>query len=191
MKIGLYFGSFNPIHHGHLIIASYILNNCPVDQIWFVVSPQNPLKPAAGLLNEYHRLHLVQLAVEEVGNMRASDIEFKLPRPSYTIDTLTYLHEKYPTYQFSVIMGGDSFKNISHWKNHEVLLANYELYVYRRPGFELQISSKKPNIHLIEAPYLEISATQIRENIKKGKSIRFLVPERVREEIEHNGYYRS
>lgn len=190
MKIGLYFGSFNPIHHGHLIIASYILNNYPVDQIWFVVSPQNPLKSSTALLNEYHRLHLVQLALEEVPNMRASDIEFRLPRPSYTIDTLTYLQEKYPAYLFSVIMGGDSFKNISHWKNHEVLISRYELFVYRRPGFDMQISTNYANIHLIDAPYLEISATQIRENIKSGKSIRFLVPEKVRDEIERNGYYR-
>lgn len=191
MKIGLYFGSFNPIHHGHLIIAAYILNNYELDQIWFVVSPQNPLKSNLGLLNEYHRLHLVQLAIDGESNMRASDIEFRLPKPSYTIDTLTYLKEKYPTHRFSVIMGGDSFQNITQWKNHQILLRDYELFVYRRPGFDVNIPQEYKNVHLVNAPFLEISATQIRASIKKGKSIRFLVPERVREEIEKNGYYRN
>ncbi len=112
MKIGLYFGSFNPIHHGHLLIASYILQFTELKQVWFVVSPQNPLKPATSLLNEYHRLYLVQLAIEGENNFKASDIEFKLPKPSFTVDTLTYLQEKYPTSEFSLFMGSDSFKNL-------------------------------------------------------------------------------
>lgn len=191
MKIGLYFGSFNPIHHGHLIIASHIINHSDLDQVWFVVSPQNPLKPAAGLLNEYHRFYLVQLSVEGEKNLRATDIEFKLPRPSYTIDTLTYLHEKYPSYQFSVIMGSDSYQNITRWKNYEQILKNYPVYIYPRPGSSDIEAKSMGMVHLIKAPQLEISATQIRNNIKQGKSIRYLVPEKVMDEIEKNGYYKS
>lgn len=189
MKIGLYFGSFNPVHIGHLIIGSFVANNTDVDQVWFVVSPHNPLKKTSTLLNEYHRLHLVQLAIEKDEQLKASNIEFKLPRPSYTIDTLTYLCEKYPTHQFAIIVGSDSFQNIFKWKNYEQLLLNYSLYVYTRPGFEVENTAK--NINVLKAPLLEISSTQIREAVKKGKSIRYLVPEAVREEIERNRYYRN
>jgi nicotinate-nucleotide adenylyltransferase len=191
MKIGLYFGSFNPIHHGHLIIASHILNNSDLEQIWFIVSPQNPLKPSAGLLNEYHRLYLVKLAIDGEKNMRASDIEFKLPRPSYTIDTLTYLAEKYPQHQFSLIMGSDSLQNISRWKNYELLLKNYTIYIYPRPGVDKTEEFPNASLIRVDAPNLEISSTQIRKNLREGKSIRYLVPENVREEIEKNGYYKT
>lgn len=191
MKIGLYFGSFNPVHHGHLIIASHILNHCPIDQVWFVVSPQNPLKPAAGLLNEYHRLYLVQLALEGEKNMKATDIEFKLPRPSYTIDTLTYLEEKYPQHEFSVIMGSDSYQNLHRWKNYETLIRNHQLYIYQRPGFEAQPPANEPHLAVVKAPFLEISATHIRNLIREGRSIRYLVPDAVCEEIEKNGYYKN
>lgn len=190
MKIGLYFGSFNPIHHGHLIIANHVLEESDLDQVWFVVSPQNPLKPSAGLLNEYHRLFLVQAAIEEEPRLKASDIEFRLPRPSYTIDTLTYLQEKYPQHQFSIIMGSDSLQNLQKWKNFLQLLAHYPIYVYKRPGFEHIPVFENGKIYVLDAPLLQISATHIRENARKGKSIRYLVPERVREEIEQNGYYR-
>ncbi len=191
MKIGLYFGSFNPIHHGHLIIANYVLQHTDLDQIWFVISPQNPLKPSGSLLNEYHRLFLVQCAIEGENNLRAIDIEFKLPKPSYTADTLAYLQEKYPSYQFSIIMGSDSFSNIQRWKNYTYILKHFPIYVYKRAGEEIdrKISGDAKLIEL-DAPLLQISATYIRENIKKGKSIRFLVPEKVREEIERNGYYK-
>ena len=190
MKVGLYFGSFNPIHHGHLLIASYVLNHTELKQVWFVVSPQNPLKPAASLLNEYHRLYLVQLAVEGENNLRASDIEFKLPKPSYTIDTLTYLQEKYPNHEFSIIMGSDSFQNLPKWKNGEWLLQHYPIYIYTRPGYEnLPVYPGAKAIHRLNAPLLPISSTEIRKNIKEGKSIRYLVPESVREEIERNRYY--
>ena len=191
MKIGLYFGSFNPIHHGHLIIASYIISHTDLSQIWFVVSPQNPLKQSIALLNEYHRLHLVQLAIEGEKRMRAVDIEFKLPKPSYTIDTLTYLQEKYPAYSFAVIMGSDSFQNISKWKNYQQILKGYPVYVYLRPGSTELPQFSGAEIIEVKAPLLEISATQIRNNIKQSKSIRYLVPEKVREEIEKNGYYRT
>jgi nicotinate-nucleotide adenylyltransferase len=190
MNIGCYFGSFNPIHHGHLIIASHILHQCNLDQIWFVVSPQNPLKPAQGLLNEYHRLYLVQLALEGEAKMRATDIEFKLPKPSYTIDTLTYLQEKYPQHSLSVIMGSDSYQNISKWKNYEQLLKHYPILIYMRPGYPVNNIAEMTNITTVKAPLLEISATQVRNNIRAGQSIRYLVPENVREEIEKNSYYK-
>jgi nicotinate-nucleotide adenylyltransferase len=191
MQIGLYFGSFNPIHHGHLIIASYILQNTELDQVWFVVSPQNPLKPTGALLNEYHRLYLVNLAVEGENRLKASDIEFKLPRPSYTVDTLAYLQEKYPSYQFAIIMGSDSFQNLPKWKNYTYILKNYPIYIYKRPQHEtIPAYPGAKKIILLEAPLLPISATYIRKAVQQGKSIRYLVPDAVREEIERNGYYR-
>ena len=190
MKVGLYFGSFNPIHHGHLLIASYVLQHTSLQQIWFVVSPQNPLKPAASLLNEYHRLYLVQLAIEGDTRFKASDIEFKLPKPSYTIDTLAYLTEKYPNNEFSIIMGSDSFQNLPKWKNGDYLLGHYSIYVYKRPGSEsLPVYPGAKDIHELDAPLLPISSTYVRKNIKDGKSIRYLVPEAVRMEIERNHYY--
>ncbi len=189
MKIGLYFGSFNPIHTGHCIIANHVISNTLLEQLWFVVSPQNPLKAIASLLNEYHRLHLVQLAIEGEPLLRASDIEFQLPRPSYTIDTLTYLEEKYPAHSFAVILGSDSFQNLKKWKNYNLLIQRYDMYVYLRPGFEIEIAPYK-NIKIIDAPLLQISSTHIRESIQKKKSIRYLVPDKVKEEIEKYGYYK-
>lgn len=190
MKIGLYFGSFNPIHIGHLIIADFISSYTEVEQVWFVVSPQNPLKKSSELLNEYHRLYLVQIAIEDNSRFKVSDIEFKLPRPSYTIDTLTYLEEKYPRNTFSVIIGSDSLQNINKWKNSEVLLEKYSFYVYQRPGFDVREKSRK-NISLLKAPLLEISSTEIRSAIRTDKSIRYLVTPKVLDEIEKNGYYRK
>jgi nicotinate-nucleotide adenylyltransferase len=190
MRVGLYFGSFNPIHHGHLIIAGYILNHSDLDQVWFIVSPQNPLKPSASLLNEYHRLFLVQLAIEGEKNLKASDIEFKLPKPSYTVDTLAYLQEKYPMNQFAIIMGSDSLQNLPKWKNYQWLLQHYPIYVYKRPEHEtLPSYPEAVDIRTIAAPLLPISSTDIRQNIREGKSIRYLVPDAVREEIERGGYY--
>jgi nicotinate-nucleotide adenylyltransferase len=190
MKIGLYFGSFNPIHIGHLIIANHILNSTDIKKVWFIVSPQNPLKHSNTLLNEYHRLHLVRLAIEDNSSMAASDVEFKLPRPSYTIDTLAYLQEKYPDHEFSIIMGSDSFQNINKWKNPDQIIANYRIVIYQRLGFVVQDSN--PNVVILkDTPMLEISATAIRELIKKRKSIKYLVPEKSAEEIEVCGYYRK
>lgn len=190
MKVGLYFGSFNPIHHGHLIIANYVLQNTDLEQVWFVLSPQNPLKPSAGLLNEYHRLFLLQASIEGESGLRASDIEFKLPRPSYTIDTLTYLAEKYPSNEFSVIMGSDSFENLSKWKNYQQIIRNYPLFVYLRAGHEQLTDYPGARVTRLRAPLLQISATHIRNNVREGKSIRYLVPEKVMEEIERNHYYK-
>lgn len=191
MKIGLYFGSFNPVHNGHLIIANYVVQNTSLEQVWFVISPQNPLKKSSTLLNEYHRLFLVQVSIEDEPSLKASDIEFRLPKPSYTIDTLTYLNEKYPTHEFSVIMGGDSFQNLPEWKNFRQLLSNYSVYVYERPGFKPGNAYENSDVHFLKAPLLEISSTYVRKNIRENKSIRFLVPEKVRIEIESNGYYKT
>lgn len=192
MRVGLYFGSFNPIHHGHLLIATYVLQHTNIQQVWFVVSPQNPLKPSATLLNEYHRFHLVQLAIEGARDLRASDIEFRLPKPSFTVDTLAFLQEKYPVIEFSIIMGSDSFQNLPKWKNAPWLLRNFPVYVYKRPGhLTLPSYEGAKEVHDLDAPLLPISSTDIRTNIRESKSIRYLVPEAVREEIERNGYYRS
>lgn len=189
MHIGLYFGSFNPVHIGHLIIASYCKHTTNLNQVWLVVSPQNPLKPSATLLNEYHRLHLVRTAIENDPNLRVTDIEFHLPKPSYTINTLAYLKEKYPQHQFSIIMGSDSFHNIEQWKNYRTLVAEHELFIYNRPGFPIN-NTIGAHITEIDAPLLSISSTQIRSFIKAGLPIRYLVPPEVAEEIEKNNYYR-
>jgi nicotinate-nucleotide adenylyltransferase len=190
MKIGLFFGSFNPIHHGHLMVASYIANHTDLQQIWLVVSPLNPHKTQSSLLNEYDRLHLAQLAIENDDQIKVSDIEFKLPKPSYTIDTLTYLEEKYPQHQFYVIMGGDSFQNLPKWKNFETLVKNYQFIVYRRPGFDVT-ENYGAKMQYLEAPMLELSATLIRNNCKEGITIRYLVPEDVRLEIERCNYFKE
>ena len=189
MKIGLYFGSFNPIHIGHLIIANHIANNSDLEQVWFVVSPQNPLKSGGTQLNKYHRKYLIDIAIEGEKKLRSSTIEFSLPLPSYTIDTLTYLKEKYPNSTFSIIMGSDSLQNITKWKNYELLIKNYQILVYERPGFISENNFGK-NIITLKAPLLDISSTRICEMIKKGNSIKFLVPDVVKEEIERNHYYK-
>jgi len=190
MNISLYFGSFNPVHHGHLMIASHVVNRTDMQQVWFVVSPQNPFKNALSLLNEYDRLHLVNLAIEnDETRLRAPDVEFKLPRPSYTIDTLIYLEEKYPQHNFSILMGSDGFVNILKWKNAAVLINKYAFYIYIRPGFE-SVDTLGANVTILKAPLLNISATDIRDNIKDQKTIRYLVPENVRKEIEDNHYYK-
>ena len=190
MKIGLYFGSFNPIHTGHLIIASHILNESDIEKVWFVVSPHNPFKESATLLNEYERFHLVQKAVEYDPRLKAIDIEFSLPRPSYTVHTMAYLEEKYPSHQFVIIMGSDSFQNIEKWKNADYIIRNYEILIYKRPGFEIA-NDINARIRVMKAPLLEISATHIRKMIQEGKSIKYLVPPQVEEEILNSGMFRK
>ena len=190
MKIGLFFGSFNPVHTGHLIIANHILNETEIEKIWFIVSPQNPLKSESALLNEYHRLHLVRVATENDSRIRASDIEFGLPRPSYTVNTLAYLSEKFPENKFCMIMGSDSFQNLHKWKNFEVIVSNYDIYVYRRPGFEIN-NHHNARLYILDTPLLQLSATHIRKCIAEGKSIRYMVPDTVLEEIEKGNYYRN
>ena len=190
MKIGLYFGSFNPIHTGHLIIANHVLNETDLRKIWLVVSPQNPFKSSLSLLNEYDRLHLVQKAVENDDRLRASEIEFSLPKPSYTSHTLSYLSDKNPVSSFTIIMGSDSFQNLKKWKNSDFILKNYPIIIYRRPGFEIK-ESLGAQTTVMDAPLLEISATHVREAIQQGKSIRYLVPDVVKEEIEKSGFYKK
>lgn len=189
MKIGLYFGSFNPVHIGHLIIANHVANNTDLKQVWFVVSPQNPFKLSSSLLDEYNRLHMIKSAIDGENNLRASSVEFKLPKPSYTVDTLAYLAEKHPEHEFVIIMGSDSFQNLEKWKNYSVIVKHYPIYIYRRPGFDVG-DNLGARIVLLDAPLLEISSTRIREMVKEKKSIRFLVPDIVMEEISANGYYR-
>ena len=190
MNIGLYFGSFNPIHIGHLIIANHIIENSDLDKIWFVISPHNPLKEAHTLLNEFDRLHLVELSIADNPKFRASNVEFHLPKPSYTIDTLTYLSEKFPLEQFSVIMGSDSFQNLTRWKNYEQILEYYQIIVYKRPGFEVT-NNNVSNITVLNAPLLEISSTFIRSQIRDSKSIQYLVPKAAEEYIHEAGYYKK
>jgi nicotinate-nucleotide adenylyltransferase len=189
MNIGLYFGSFNPVHVGHLIIANHVLNETNLHKVWFVVSPHNPFKEEKNLLNEYHRLHLVRLATEDDTRIKASDIEFTLPKPSYTSNTLAYLTEKHPEHKFHIIMGSDSFQNISKWKNSEFITGNFPILVYRRPGFDVK-ETNGAGIKVLDAPLLQISATHIREYIRSGKSARYMVPEKVLDEIVKGHYYK-
>jgi len=190
MKIALYFGSFNPIHIGHLIIANHIVNFTDYKKVWFVVSPHNPLKAAKNLLNEYARLNLVRFAIEDDPRFQASDIEFHLTRPSYTINTLTHLQDKYVACEFAVLMGSDSFQNFSKWKNYQQIINDYKVIIYNRPGFVVQQLYDNQLI-LNKLPLLDISASNIRTLISKGKSIRYLVPDKVREEIEKGRYYKQ
>lgn len=181
MKIGLYFGSFNPIHIGHLIIAQTIFDRSGLDQVWFVVSPQNPFKKQESLAHEHDRLRMVELAVEENYQFRASDVEFRMPKPSYTIDTLAYLSDKFPQHQFSLFMGSDNLSHFHKWKNYQSILDHYQILVYPRPG-EPKVTNY-PQIKWIEAPLLDISATFIRQSIQAGYSARYLLPESVEQYI--------
>lgn len=190
MKIALYFGSFNPIHNGHLIIANHIVQNEEVNELWFVVSPQNPFKIEKKLLNANHRYQLIKLAIEGETKLRASNIEFKLPKPSYTVNTLIYLKEKNPNDEFVIVMGSDGFKNISKWKNANYILENYKILIYKRPGFEID-NKIGANFKILDSPQLYITSTYIRELIRKRKSIRYLLPDVVKDEIEANNYYNN
>lgn len=190
MNIGLYFGSFNPIHNGHLIIANFTVQNTDLDEVWLVVSPQNPFKKSAVLLNEQHRLSLVKIALEGEIKIKASNVEFKLPKPSYTSNTLVYLKEKYPKNTFSIIMGSDGFQNIDKWHNASYILKNHKIFIYKRPGFEIN-NSFGADISILDSPQIEISSSFIRKQISLKKSIRFYVPDSVKEEIEREGYYAS
>ncbi len=188
-KIGLFFGSFNPVHIGHMIIANFMLEHTDLKEVWMVVSPQNPLKKKSTLARDYDRLHLVRLAIGDNFRLRASDIEFSLPKPSYTIDTLTYLREKHPAKSFVLIMGGDNLGTLHKWKNYELILRDYQIYLYKRPGYELGELESHPHVHFFEAPMLEISASYIRKSLREGKSIQYLVPDPVFEYISTSNIY--
>ena len=192
-KIGLFFGSFNPIHIGHLILANYILENTDMEELWFVVSPQNPFKDKKSLLTDHNRLDMVQIALKNYPKMRASNVEFSLTKPSYTIDTLTYLHEKYPDVSFSLIMGEDNLKSLGKWKNSETLIKNHQIIIYPRIS-EAECDRKQyikhENISTIDAPIIELSATKIRQMIKEGKNIRPMVPPEVFEYLDGSSFYK-
>jgi len=199
-KIGLFFGSFNPIHIGHLILANYILEHSDMKELWFVVSPQNPFKDKKSLLKDHNRLDMVQLAIKNYPKMRVSNVEFSLPTPSYTIDTLTYLQEKHPDYSFSLIMGEDNLKSLHKWKNYELLLKNHQIIVYPRvfgeekrdevfESLRLTIAQHE-NIHQIDAPIIELSATEIRNMIKEGKNVRPMLPPEVFEYLDGSSFYK-
>lgn len=189
MKVGLYFGSFNPVHIGHMIIASHMANNTDLDMVWMVVSPHNPHKQKKSLAKDYDRLHLLNLAIGDNTDIKASDVEFKLKKPSYTVDTMTYLEEKYPQHKFSLIMGGDNLASFHKWKNYEILLEKYPIHVYRRPSFEIPDLANEGRIIIEEAPMLDISASFIRKQIKDRKSIKYLVPDKVFDYLEANPIY--
>jgi nicotinate-nucleotide adenylyltransferase len=187
VKIGLYFGSFNPIHVGHLIVANILYDRTDLDEVWFVVSPQNPLKKRQSLIHEFDRLKMVQLAIEDHYHFRASDVEFRMPRPSFTIDTLTYLSEQYPQHEFSLFLGSDNLDQLTKWKNYQQILDHYKIFVYPRPG-EI-ISFQHPAIQVIEAPLLDISATFIRKSIQEEYSVKYLLPEKVEAYIRSKKLY--
>ncbi len=189
MKIGLFFGSFNPVHIGHMLIADFLIHNSDLDQVWMVVTPHNPLKPKKSLAKDYDRLHLMRLATNENDHIRPSDIEFGLPKPSYTVDTMAYITEKYPQHNFHLIMGGDSLASLPKWKNYEVLLDRYSIIVYRRPGYELGELQSHQHVTVLDSPQFEISASYVRERIKNKKSIRYLVPDAVYQYLEENPIY--
>lgn len=192
-KVGLFFGSFNPIHIGHLILANYILENSDMAELWFVVSPQNPFKDKKTLLKDHNRLDMVQLSVKNYPKMRASNVEFSLPKPSYTIDTLTYLKEKYPDHSFALIMGEDNLKGLPKWKNADKLIEKHQIIVYPRIfDGERQDNEylKHENISMINAPIIELSATEIRNMIKNGKNVRPMLPPEVYEYLDGSNFYK-
>ncbi len=193
MNIGLYFGSFNPIHVGHLIIAQYMIQRDDIDAVWFVVSPQNPFKNKTTLLQDYHRLALVRIATEDEPKFKAEDIEFGLPQPSYTIDTLTYLKEKHPDKNFSLLMGEDNLRGFNKWKNYEQILANHHLFVYPRIEGEPIEHTLKGHVSVTfceDVPLMKISASYIRQQIKEGKSVDFLLMEKVAKYVDEMNFYR-
>jgi nicotinate-nucleotide adenylyltransferase len=194
MKVGLFFGSFNPIHVGHMVLANYMLSFTDLDRIWFVVSPHNPLKNKSSLLDEKQRLHLVNLAIGDNNKLKASNIEFKLPQPSYTINTLVHLKEKYPLNEFALILGADNLENFHKWKNYEEILKYHELYVYPRVQTSIEKSElklKSNKIKLVNAPVIEISSTFIRQAIKEKKDVRYFMPDSVWQYVQEMHFYKK
>ncbi len=190
LKIGLLFGSFNPIHTGHLIIANYMANHTDLDKVWLVVSPHNPLKEKKDLIQVYDRLEMAKLAIEDAENISVTDIELKLPQPSYTIDTLIYLKELYPEHEYVLIMGSDNLKSLKKWKNYEIILREYHIQVYPRPGYADMELSNHPSVTITQTPLMELSSTFIRKSIASGKSVQFFLPDEVIEFIDSKGLYK-
>lgn len=192
MKIGLFFGSFNPIHIGHLALANYFVEFTDIDKIWFVVSPQNPLKERNTLLNDYIRLEMVRIAIDNYPKKyAASNIEFNMPKPSYTIDTLTYLKEKYPDYEFVLLMGSDNLKTLHKWKNYTQIISQFKIYVYPRPNINIDDIKIDADYKIFDAPQMDISSSFIRNAIKEGKEIQFFLPEIISKYIENNNLYKK
>jgi nicotinate-nucleotide adenylyltransferase len=191
MKVGLFFGSFNPVHIGHLAIANYMVEFTDLDKFWFVVSPHNPLKQKNTLLQNHHRLQMVNIAIEDDNRFKVSDIEFKLPQPSYTINTLTYLKEKYPDLTFALIMGSDGLSTFAKWKNYKELISNYQRYVYPRPGTSPELLQNIENGVIVNAPLMDISSTFIRSSIAQRKDVRHFLPEKVWQYIDEMGFYKN
>lgn len=189
-KTGLFFGSFNPVHVGHLIIGEFMATQTDLDEVWMIVSPHNPLKKKNTLAPDYERLHLLYLATQDNDNLKPSDIEFNLPKPSFTVDTLAYLTEKYPENQFVLIMGGDNLETLHKWKNYEFLLEHFFIYVYNRPGYHIEKYIGHKNVRFFDAPLMSISSTYIRECLKSKRSVKYLVTEKVRHYLEDSMLYR-
>lgn len=192
MNIGLFFGTFNPIHIGHLTIANHMAEYSDLDQVWFVVTPQSPFKVKNSMLDDHQRLEMVYRATRDYPKLRPSDIEFGLPQPNYTINTLVYLQEKFPEHHFALIMGEDNLKSFHKWKNYEVILENHDIYVYPRLSegtVDTQFDTH-PKIHHIAAPIMELSSTFIRSSIKEGKNVRPMLPEHVWDYLDEMNFYR-
>lgn len=190
-NIGLYFGSFNPVHIGHLIIAQHMVDSTELDQIWFVLSPQNPHKKKSNLLDEKHRLVLLRIATEDNYQMRVCDAELKLPKPSYTVHTLAFLNEQYPQHNFSIIMGGDNLRTFHKWKNYEIILARYKIYVYPR-GRDFEVPKfEYGKIEIVNSPLIDISASLIREKIRNGENPKYLLSEKVYKYIDEMFFYKN
>lgn len=188
-KIGLFFGSFNPVHSGHMIIAEFMATQTDLSEVWMVVSPQNPLKNKSSLAPDYERLHMLHLAIGDNIKLRPNDIEFSMPKPSYTVDTLAYLAEKYPDKEFVLIMGGDNLQTLHKWKNYEWLVENYDIYLYDRPDSEVADLKNKYRIKSFISPQINISATYIRSCLKERKSVKYLVPLAVEKYLVENMIY--
>ncbi|MCP9237509.1 nicotinate (nicotinamide) nucleotide adenylyltransferase [Lewinella sp. JB7] len=189
-QIGLFFGSFNPVHTGHMILANFMATQTSLDEVWIVVSPQNPFKKRGSLARDHDRLHLVELAIGDTPGLRASRVEFDLPKPSYTIDTLAVLRDRHREYDFSLIMGSDNLASLPKWKNADIILRDYHIHVYRRPEYPAGELSGHPHVTVYDAPLMRLSATYVRNCLREGKSIRYLVPEAVVAELEKSGLYR-
>ena len=191
MKVGLFFGSFNPIHNGHLVIAQYMAEFTDLEQVWFVVSPLNPLKPAATLLNDHHRFQMVRIAIGDYRKFKASKVEFGLPKPSYTINTLTHLHEQHPDDTFALIMGSDNLETLNKWKNYEQILQYHQIYIYPRPGADGGMFKDHEQVVWVDAPLMQLSSTFIRNAIKEKKDVRFMMPESVFKYMDEMNFYRK
>ena len=193
-NIGLYFGTFNPIHIGHLAIANHMVEFSDLDEVWMVVTPHNPFKKKSTLLADNHRLQLVEIAVENYPKLKGSNIEFKLPQPNYTVNTLIHISEKYPEYQFNIIIGEGNLASCHKWKNYEVILENHHIYVYPRVHKDSIVKTQfdtNPKIHKVNAPIMEISSTFIRKGIADKKNMQALVPCKVWQYIDEMNFYKK